>query len=202
MITDAFAGSTISITEDGINYDLQLPDHKKSFKHIPILLSKIYYETRKRQNNPGENYENIVIGEKSGNSLEVNYLKLVNLLAPSSSDSFDGSFDELLALAFHGTTSDPATFVKVPNDEKHKGQNPVHSSMRATDAYFKNGFYIDPMGAEAVGITSTGSALFKRCLTNEGLFTVNVETDMPIFTVTLTNLEKAYNDSITPVVTQ
>lgn len=202
LITDAFAGSTISITEDGINYDLQLPDHKKSFKHIPILLSKIYYETRKRQNNPGENYENIVIGEKSGNPLEVNYLKLVNLLAPSSSDSFDGSFDELLALAFHGTTSDPTTFVKVPNDEKHKGQNPVHSSMRATDAYFKNGFYIDPMGAEAVGITSTGSALFKRCLTNEGLFTVNVETDMPIFTVTLTNLEKAYNDSITPVVTQ
>lgn len=202
LITDAFAGSTISITEDGINYDLQLPDHKKSFKHIPILLSKIYYETRKRQNNPDENYENIVIGEKSGNPLEVNYLKLVNLLAPSSSDSFDGSFDELLALAFHGTTSDPATFVKVPNDEKHKGQNPVHSSMRATDAYFKNGFYIDPMGAEAVGITSTGSALFKRCLTNEGLFTVNVETDMPIFTVTLTNLEKAYNDSITPVVTQ
>lgn len=202
LITDAFAGSTISITEDGINYDLQLPDHKKSFKHIPILLSKIYYETRKRQNNPDENYENIVIGEKSGNPLEVNYLKLVNLLAPSSSDSFDGSFDELLALAFHGTTSDPATFVKVPNDEKHKGQNPVHSSMRATDAYFKNGFYIDPIGAEAVGITSTGSALFKRCLTNEGLFTVNVETDMPIFTVTLTNLEKAYNDSITPVVTQ
>lgn len=61
--------------------------------------------------------------------------------------------------------------------------------MRATDAYFKNGLYVDPMGAEVVGETSTGTGLFKRCLTNGNLLTVNVETDMPIFTVTLTDLE-------------
>lgn len=61
--------------------------------------------------------------------------------------------------------------------------------MRATDAYFKNGLYVDPMGAEVVGETSVGTGLFKRCLTNGNLLTVNVETDMPIFTVTLTDLE-------------
>ena len=140
---------------------------------------------RRLQNGPDTNYDNITIGEKSGDPQQINYFKMVKLLSPSAEDYFDSSFDDVLALAFHGTTADPTT----------KG-------MRATDAYFKNGLYIDPMGAEVVGETSTGAGLFKRCLTNGNLLTVNVETDMPIFTVTLTDLEKAYDDSTAAPVAQ
>lgn len=183
LITKAFAGGTINVTEDGVDYTLQLPN-SKTFVYVPILLQKIYQGLRRLQNDPDTNYDNITIGEKSGNPQQINYSKMVKLLSPSSEDYFDSSFDDVLALAFHGTTADPTS----------KG-------MRATDAYFKNGLYIDPMGAEVVGETSTGAGLFKRCLTNGNLLTVNVETDMPIFTVTLTDLEKAYDDSTaTPVV--
>ncbi len=177
LITKAFAGGAINVTEDGVDYTLQLPN-SKTFVYIPILLQKIYQGLRRLQNDPDTNYDNITIGEKSGNPQQVNYSKMIKLLSPSAEDYFDSSFDDVLALAFHGTTADPTT----------KG-------MRATDAYFKNGLYIDPMGAEVVGETSTGTGLFKRCLTNGNLLTVNVETDMPIFTVMLTDLEKAYDDS-------
>jgi len=54
------------------------------------------------------------------------------------------------------------------------------------------------MGAEVVGTTSKGQALFKRLLTDESLFTVDVDIDMPIFTVTLADLERAQVDSQTP----
>lgn len=184
LITKAFAGGAINVTEDGVDYTLQLPN-SKTFVYIPILLQKIYQGLRRLQNDPDTNYDNITIGEKSGNPQQINYFKMVKLLSPSAEDYFDSSFDDVLALAFHGTTADPTT----------KG-------MRATDAYFKNGLYIDPMGAEVVGETSTGAGLFKRCLTNGNLLTVNVETDMPIFTVTLTDLEKAYDDSTAAPVAQ
>jgi hypothetical protein len=51
------------------------------------------------------------------------------------------------------------------------------------------------MGAETVGESSTGQGLFKRCLTNPALFTVNAEVDMPIFIVTLSEMEKAYENA-------
>lgn len=184
LITRAFAEGSINISEDGIDYTLQLPNHK-TFVHVPILLQKIYQGLRRLQNDPEVNYENITIGEKSGNPQQVNYSKMVKLLSPSAEDYFDSSFDDVLSLAFHGTTADPTV-----------------SGMRATDAYFKNGIYIDPMGAEVVGETSTGAGLFKRCLTNGNLLTVNAETDMPIFTVTLTDLEKAYDNSTAAPVVQ
>lgn len=177
LITKAFAGGAINVTEDGVDYTLQLPN-SKTFVYVPILLQKVYQGLRRLQNDPDANYDNITIGEKSGNPQQINYLKLAKLLSPSAEDYFDSSFDDVLALAFHGTTADPTS----------KG-------MRATDAYFKNGLYVDPMGAEVVGETSTGAGLFKRCLTNGNLLTVNVETDMPIFTVTLTDLEQAYDNS-------
>lgn len=193
LISKAFAGGTINVTEDGVDYTLQLPN-SKTFIYVPILLQKVYQGLRRLQNDPEDtNYENITIGEKKGTPQQISYLNLVKLLSPSAGDNFDSSFDDLLALAFHGTTSDPSLFVNVPSERSRTSPN---SSMRATDAYFKNGFYVDPMGAEVIGKSSTGDALFKRCLTNENLFTVNVEVDMPIFTVTLTSLEKAYNNSV------
>lgn len=201
LITTAFAGGAINVTEDGVDYTLQLPN-SKTFIYVPILLQKIYQGLRRLQNDPDTNYENITIGEKSGNPRQVNYLKLAKLLSPSTEDFFDSSFDDMLALAFHGTTSDPATFISVPSDQKKHPRTRPNSSMRATDAYFKDGFFIDPMGAEVVGESSTGAGLFKRCLTNGNLLTVNAETDMPIFTVTLTDLEKAYDDSTAEPVTQ
>lgn len=201
LITTAFAGGAINVTEDGVDYTLQLPN-SKTFIYVPILLQKIYQGLRRLQNDPDTNYENITIGEKSGNPRQVNYLKLAKLLSPSAEDFFDSSFDDMLALAFHGTTSDPATFISVPSDQKKHPRTRPNSSMRATDAYFKDGFFIDPMGAEVVGESSTGAGLFKRCLTNGNLLTVNAETDMPIFTVTLTDLEKAYDDSTAEPVTQ
>lgn len=191
LITKSFAGGTLNISEDGVDYTLQFPN-VKTFAHIPVLLQRIYNGLRRLQNDPDTNYENVTVGEKSGNPIQVSYLKLAKLLSPSTEDFFDSSFDDMLALAFHGTTSDPATFISVPSDRRRTRPN---SSMRATDAYFKDGFFIDPMGAEVVGESSIGAGLFKRCLTNGNLFTVNAETDMPIFTVTLTDLEKAYNDS-------
>ena len=201
LITTAFAGGAINVTEDGVDYTLQLPN-SKTFIYVPILLQKIYQGLRRLQNDPDTNYENITIGEKSGNPRQVNYLKLAKLLSPSAEDFFDSSFDDMLALAFHGTTSDPATFISVPSDQKKHPRTRPNSSMRATDAYFKDGFFIDPMGAEVVGESSTGAGLFKRCLTNGNLLTVNAETDMPIFTVTLTDLEKAYDNSTAEPVTQ
>lgn len=178
LITKTFAGGEISVVEDGTEYILQLPN-AKTFSAIPILLQKIYSKLRSYQNSPEDfEYENIKANEKGDNPIEVNYMPLTRMLKPSGIDYFDTSLDDMLALAFHGTTADPSS----------KG-------MRATDAYFKNGFYIDPMGAEVVGTSSSGQGLFKRCLTDENLFTVNVETDMSIFSVTLDNLEKAYTDS-------
>lgn len=177
LITKAFAGGAIDVTEDGVDYTLQLPNHK-TFVYIPILLQKVYQGLRRLQNDPDTNYNNITIGERSGNPQQINYMKLSKMLEPSIDDYFDTSFDDMLALAFHGTTADPTT-----------------SGMRATDAYFKNGIYVDPMGAEVVGESSVGQGLFKRCLTNGSLLTVNAETDMPIFAVTLTELEKAYDNS-------
>lgn len=202
LVTKSFAGGTLNISEDGVDYTLQFPK-AKTFAHIPVLLQRIYSELRRLQNDPDANYDNITVGEKSGNLIQVSYLKLAKLLSPSAGDFFDSSFDDMLALAFHGTTSDPATFISVPSDQKKHPRTRPNSSMRATDAYFKDGFFIDPMGAEVVGESSTGAGLFKRCLTNGNLLTVNAETDMPIFTVTLTDLEKAYDDSTAePVIQQ
>lgn len=201
LVTKSFAGGTLNISEDGVDYTLQFPK-AKTFAHIPVLLQRIYSELRRLQNDPDANYDNITVGEKSGNLIQVSYLKLAKLLSPSAGDFFDSSFDDMLALAFHGTTSDPATFISVPSDQKEHPRTRPNSSMRATDAYFKNGFFIDPMGAEVVGESSSGAGLFKRCLTNGNLLTVNAETDMPIFTVTLTDLEKAYDDSTAEPVTQ
>lgn len=184
LITKAFAGGAIDVTEDGVDYTLQLPNHK-TFVYIPILLQKVYQGLRRLQNDPDTNYDNITIGERSGNPQQINYMKLSKMLEPSIDDYFDTSFDDMLALALHGTTADPTT-----------------SGMRATDAYFKNGIYVDPMGAEVVGESSVGQGLFKRCLTNGSLLTVNAETDMPIFTVTLTELEKAYDNSTAEPVQQ
>lgn len=66
LITKAFAGGSINVTEDGVDYTLQLPN-SKTFVYVPILLQKIYQGLRRLQNDPDTNYENITIGEKSGN---------------------------------------------------------------------------------------------------------------------------------------
>lgn len=211
-LTAAFAQSkeegsmTLSVFEDGQEYELQLPN-SKIFNHIPVILQKIYGNIRRLQAGPDEEYRNIIVGKRGNNPIEISYYDLVNQLPARPDfdedfdedldDDFDGfndDLDNMLALAFHGTTANPSRFVKVPGNEVN-GKN---SSIRATDAYFKNGFYIDPSAAQVVGKTSSGEALFRKCLTNPALFTIGVDIDMPFFTVTIGGLQEAYDNVKNP----
>lgn len=81
--------------------------------------------------------------------------------------------DNLFALAFHGTTQDITKDVP-----------------KASDAYFKHGFFADAFGAEGVIESRSGSKMFKPLLTNLALFEVDCNIDMPIFDVTIANIKE------------
>jgi hypothetical protein len=93
----------------------------------------------------------------------------------------------MFSLAFHGTTSDIMT----------ETQDSKKLSPRATDAYFKNGFYIDPtMGVSkndhnVVTDPKTGEAILLPCSTNLALFTTDVDVDMPVFDIKLADLSES-----------
>ena len=182
LVSELFSANTITVEEDGKEYTLGIPDgSKKSFVIVPVALQRLYQQARRFQEDPGDiESTKIRIGDKQHRKY-IQSSKLLSLLKVSNGDDFDSSLDDLFALAFHGTTA-----------------NPSREGLRATDAYFKHGLFVDPMGAEVVGTTSKGQALFKRLLTDESLFTVDVDIDMPIFTVTLADLERAQVDSQTP----
>lgn len=203
MIKDIFGSQgNLIFEEDGVEYNLQFPTGnnisvKKQANRFPILLRNLYIKILAYQGDPVENeYENLEIGKGTDSLQQFNWQKLRSLIEVSD-DGYDSSFDDMLALAFHGTTDNPNPNITVPGKPGYNR----HSTMRATDAYFKYGLFVDPMAAEVVG-TSGSQALFRRCLTNEALFTVNAEIDMPIFTVTLGQLEQTINQSNTEQIPQ
>ena len=182
LVSELFSENSITIEDNGKEYTLGIPEgSKKSFVIVPVVLQRIYQQVRRYQEDPSDiDSTTIRIGDKQHRKY-VSFKSLLPLVNLDFEDYFDSSLDDLFALAFHGTTA-----------------NPQKKGLRATDAYFKHGLFVDPMGAEVVGSTSQGQALFRRLLTNESLFTVDAEIDMPIFTVTLEDLEKTLEDSQTP----
>lgn len=194
LVTDAFESGSIkveSIDESGnvIEHTIELPSHKQ-FKHIPILLQKIYNGIKYYQGDEEvERLQSIVLRAKSGTPIKVDYNDLTELIAKTTGTGtnvqYDSTFDDILALAFHGTTG-----------------KLTEGSMRATDAYFKHGIQVDPMGSTVAGTTNSGAKLFKVLLNDPQLFTVNVDVDMPIFTVTLGQLQQSFTAHNNPQQTQ
>lgn len=182
LVSELFSANTITVEDNGKEYTLGIPEgSKKSFVIVSVALQRLYQQARRYQDDPNDiESTKIRLGDKQHRKY-IQSKPLLNLLNVSFGDDFDSSLDNLFALAFHGTTA-----------------NPQREGLRATDAYFKHGLFVDPMGAEVVGTTSKGQALFKRLLTDESLFTVDVEIDMPIFTITLKDLERAREDHQTP----
>jgi hypothetical protein len=86
--------------------------------------------------------------------------------------------DNLLALAFHGTTQDINQ--NVP---------------KASDAYFKHGFYVDAFGAEGAIESRSGNSMFKPLLSNPALFEVDCEIDMPVFDVTIKDIKESITNN-------
>ena len=176
LITKSFGGALIKVKDGQTEQTIQLPD-KKNFKYFTIGLQKIYRKVLKYQLDP-DDYNPNPIEIIKGKQYEIDIDPLTSLLKQSfdSEELEDTSFVDMISLALHGTTADP-----------------TEPGIRATDAYFKRGIEVDPMAAE-VEVKHGNQALFKKCTTNEKLLMVDVETDMPIFTVTLNQLEDSYNN--------
>lgn len=180
LTSSLITGSALSFTEDGVNYEIQFPK-KEALKHIPNVLQYIYKNLYRYQYNEDYNIAPIVLKDANDKTKDIKfyYGEFVNsksdIYIPRDlgEDFHDNSFYDLISLAFHGTTA-----------------NPTRTNWHATDAYFPNGIYIDPMGAEVVGEINN-QAMFRKCITNEKLLTVNADIDMPIFVVTLNELQKA-----------
>jgi hypothetical protein len=121
---------------------------------------------------------------KDDDKITYSYSEILKYMKPGFGGEPDYSLDDLLALVFHGTTAVPNIFFSEPSSKENTGKE-KYTRLRATDAYFKHGIFIDPLAGDVEGTTSGGEALFRKCQTNEKLFTVDVEADMPIFTVSL-----------------
>lgn len=176
IISHDFTGGEVTIS-DSDNNTIIYPE-TSAFTWFPITLINLYQSITQKQANEDLDFDEVSI-TADGTEHPINQLSIYRLLDDSYGEWIDRSLYDVLSLALHGTLTDPA---------KH--------GIRATDSYFKHGIFIDPMGAQVVGETSSGNAMFRKCLTDESLLTVNVEPDMPIFTVTLNQLEEAYDQKL------
>ena len=176
IISHDFTGGEITI-QDNDNNTIVYPQ-TSAFTWFPITLINLYQSITQKQVNEDLDFDDVSI-TVDGTKHSINQLSIYRLLNSSYSEYVDRSFYDVLALALHGTLKSPDT-----------------PGIRATDSYFKHGIFIDPMGAQVVGETSSGNAMFRKCLTDESLLTANVEPDMPIFTVTLKQLEESYDQKL------
>lgn len=177
LIQEAFTAGSLSVFEDGIEYKIELPS-KSSLKYVPLVLTKLYNIARLYQVTGDKNsLPSIMFGDKNDpNHLEINnFDSIVDSINPSFDLDTNETLmlDNLFALAFHGTTQDITKDVP-----------------KASDAYFKHGFFADAFGAEGVIESRSGSKMFKPLLTNPALFEVDCDIDMPIFDVTIANIKE------------
>jgi hypothetical protein len=177
LIQKAFTAGSLSIFEDGIEYKIELPS-KSSLKYVPLVLTKLYNIARLYQVTGDKNsLPSIMFGDKNDpNHLEINnFDSIVDSISPSFDLNTNETLmlDNLFALAFHGTTQDITKDVP-----------------KASDAYFKHGFFADAFGAEGVVEDRSKSGMFKPLLTNPALFEVDCNIDMPIFDVTIANIKE------------
>lgn len=151
-------GVPIQLMSNGETYEVTFQGGLKS---IPQLITLFSMEVGAWQN-LNEDGDQISIGKGDNKQvMSVDFIKEV-----IAGDPNDTCYKDLMNLVFHGATT--------PSEKN-----------RATDAYFKNGFYSDPMGHG----TATDGQNFKECITSEDLFTVNAEVDMPIGYINLGTLQ-------------
>lgn len=155
----------ITIENESGKYTLSFPS-KKSFKSIPTLLTILTMRVRQFQDQ--DIPDSIYIGSKE-DRITFDSSFISKQLAPTFQDT---RFIDMMNLIFHGATT--------PKEKN-----------RATDAYFKQGFFSDPMGVAVSG----QQTLFKKAITNEKLFSINAEVDMPIGYINLTSLQEAVDNS-------
>lgn len=167
------AGNELSVQDSDTNnvYTLKFPDRSETAL-IPTILTTLYrYVKRYQASLEGEfdpSRNKLFYKDGDGKTVYLEYnpvLKLVRQGIDSTGLS-DKRLSDMFSLMFHGTT------------------NKLSDEYKATDAYFKNGFYVDPMSAD-VSVEQYGQAIFKKCATNEALLDVDVEVDMPVCDVFL-----------------
>ena len=183
LLREAFApGSNgIILEEDGRQFQINMPS-KRATAFVPIVLRELYKRVRQYQDE-GSDFDPYPIkitgkekedGTKEEDIILNGFTSLTNLVKPGVGENFDSALDDMLALAFHGTTA------KVESN-----------SIRATDAYFKHGFFADPMGSTTVITNTAQGAMFKPLLNNSALFTVDCEIDMPVFDVQISKVRES-----------
>lgn len=182
LLQESFTSGVLSVFEDGIEYKLEMPS-KSALTYVPLVLTKLYNIARVYQiTGDAESLPTIRFGnEGDPNSLTLNdFGSLLNFVSPvydvNTSETL--LLDNLFALAFHGTTQD------------------IHQDVpKATDAYFKQGFFADAFGAEGIIESRSGNKMFKPLLTNPALFEVDCDVDMPVFEVTIADIKEGITTS-------
>jgi hypothetical protein len=162
---------------DDSEYKLRMPD-KSSLVHIPIVLSKLYKRASIFKNMEEDSIPEFISDIKLGegdDALQISVSDVLKYETPVSEEDVTrrSSLDYLLSLAFHGTTA------KLSND-----------TPKATDAYFKQGFFADPFSSKSVKSDINSGKWFAELVSNEALFEVNCEVDMPVFDVVIEEVRK------------
>ena len=183
--------------EDGTQYTLHFSGENSAIRSIPSSIIDLCKSALRQfaADSQGEGYDRISYNRTisyqniDGTTVEktIKYNNILNKLERANGRSLDTTLFDMFSLAFHGTTSDIMT----------ETQDSKKLSPRATDAYFKNGFYIDPtMGVSkndhnVVTDPKTGEAILLPCSTNLALFTTDVDVDMPVFDIKLADLSES-----------
>ena len=162
---------------DDSEYKLKMPE-KGSLVHIPIILCKLYKRAAIFKNMTDDSIPEFINDIKIGEGdkeLQINIKNVLKYETPSGEEDVTkrSSLDYLLSLAFHGTTS------KLSNDVP-----------KATDAYFKQGFFADPFSSKSVKSDVNSGKWFAELVSNEALFEVNCEIDMPVFDVVIEQIRE------------
>lgn len=173
-------GNSIKIDDGENTFTLKGDNLEDTFTHIPVTLTKLIKKVLNGSSGAGWfNYINI---ESNGTKHRLTIDKIFDYINNAEDkDLANKMVTATLDLALHGTTQEI-------------GSGPV-----AEDAYFKYGIFVDPSAGTA--IEAEGSAVFRKILNNEALFTINVAVDMPVFTIGQTQLNEALNNVINPTST-
>lgn len=182
LLQESFTKGFLTVFEDGKEYKIELPS-KSDLKYVPLVLTKLYNTARLYQiTGDEESLYSIVLGdEKDENKLVINdFSSLTKFIKPTYDDESNETLmlDNLFALAFHGTTQD------------------INQNIpKASDAYFKHGFFADAFGADGTIESRSGSLMFKPLLSNPALFEVDCEIDMPVFDVTIKDIKESITNN-------
>lgn len=154
---------------------------KSAIKWFPIAITRIFNHVKAYQiidpSDYSDNMFKVRLRGDDGDYHDVNIGSILDLVKHNTeygSEAIeDTRYSDMLNLIFHGTT-----------------ENFDSTDMKASDAYFPHGLFIDPMsGTEEY--KSRGTLLFRECITNPELLTVDVKLDLPAFNVTFSEMKDA-----------